>query len=84
VYDENSYPYFFNDTNANGAADADEVNSDNSFKTWTPRLLRAAYNYQYSGKDPGAFAHNGPYIIQTVYDSLEDIGGDVSAMTRPE
>jgi hypothetical protein len=84
VYDEHSYPYYFNDTNANGAADADEINSDNSFKTWTPRLLRAAYNYQYSGKDPGAFAHNGPYIIQTVYDSLEDIGGDVSAMTRPE
>jgi hypothetical protein len=45
--------------------------------------LRAAYNYQYSAKDPGAFAHNGLYIIQTLYDSLEDVGGDVSGMTRP-
>ena len=58
--------------------------ADNAFNTWTPRLLRAAYNYQYSGKDPGSFAHNGKYIIQTLYDSLEDIGGDVSGMTRPE
>ena len=51
--------------------------------TWTPRLLRAAYNYQWATKDPGSFAHNGQYILQTLYDSLEDVGGDVSAMTRP-
>jgi hypothetical protein len=84
VYSDASYPYFFVDTNGNGTADPEEVNSDNAFTTWTPRLLRAAYNYQYSGKDPGSFAHNGQYIIQTVYDSIENIGGDVSGMTRPE
>jgi hypothetical protein len=84
VYAGTNYPYFFNDTNSNGEADPDEINSDNSFKGWTPRLLRAAYNYQYSGKDPGSFTHNGLYIIQTLYDSLEDIGADVSSMTRPE
>ena len=83
LYVGTSYPYFFVDTNGNGEADADEVNGDNSFKAWTPRLLRGAYNYQYSGKDPGAFTHNGQYIIQTLYDSIEDLGGDVSAMTRP-
>lgn len=84
VYAGASYPYFFVDTNANGTADEDEVNADNAFNLWTPRLLRAAYNYQYSGKDPGSFAHNGQYILQTLYDSIENIGGDVSAMTRPE
>jgi hypothetical protein len=83
LYVGTTYPYFFVDTNGNGEADADEVNSDNSFKAWTPRLLRGAYNYQYSGKDPGSFTHNGQYIIQTLYDSLEDLGADVSAMTRP-
>lgn len=83
LYVGDRYPYFFNDTNANGEADADEVNADNRFASWTPRLLRAAYNYQYSGKDPGAFAHNGQYVLQTVYDSIEDVGGDVAAMTRP-
>jgi hypothetical protein len=83
VYDGNSHPYFFVDTNGDGVADPEEVNGDNRFASWTPRLLRGAYNYQYSGKDPGAFTHNGAYIIQTLYDSLEDLGADVSGMTRP-
>jgi hypothetical protein len=50
---------------------------------WTPTLHRAAYNYQYVTKDPGSFAHNGAYILQLLYDSIEAVGGDVSAMTRP-
>jgi hypothetical protein len=83
IYTPASYPYFFVDTNGNGEADADEINSGNRFNTWTPRLLRAAYNYQYSTKDPGAFAHNGQYILQVLYDSLENLGADVSGMTRP-
>ena len=84
LYDGNSYPYFFADLNANGELDADEANGGNSFKNWTPRLLRAAYNMQWAQKDPGSFVHNGAYVIQALYDSLEDIGVDVSAMTRPE
>jgi hypothetical protein len=84
VYDPLAYPYFFNDTNGNGVADPDEANGENGYNTWTPRLLRAAYNFQYSQKDPGAFAHNGQYLIQVLYDSINDMGGDVSAMTRPE
>ena len=65
-----TYPYFFIDTNANGAADGEEANGDNAYKAWTPRLLKAAYNYQVSVKDPGAFAHGGKYIIQLLYDSI--------------
>lgn len=84
VYNPGSYPYFFADTNGNGEADPDESVRENAFKAWTPRLLRAAYNYQFSTKDPGAFAHNGKYIMQVLYDSLEDVGGDVSKMIRPE
>ena len=64
------YPYFFNDAGEN-------------YGTWTPNLLRAAYNYQYALKDPGGFAHNPEYIIQILYDSLEAMGADVSGMTRP-
>jgi hypothetical protein len=84
LYDSHSYPYFFVDTNGNGEVDEGEVGRDNRFSSWTPRLLRAAYNYQYASKDPGAYTHNAPYIIQALYDSIEDVGGDVSAMTRPE
>lgn len=83
VYDAHAYPYFFTDTNKNGKPDPDEAAFPNRYATWTPRLLKAAYNYQYSTKDPGAFAHNGQYILQVLYDSLEDIGADVSKMTRP-
>ena len=70
VYDSHAYPYFFND-------------AGERYATWTPSLLRAAYNYQYYQKDPGAFAHNGKYLIQVLYDSLAEVDGDVSGMTRP-
>ena len=83
VYDSHSYPYFFNDLNGNGEVDEDEVDRANGFNTWTPSLLRAAYNYQYASKDPGAFAHNGQYIVQVLQDSLENLGVDVSGMIRP-
>jgi hypothetical protein len=83
VYEASTHPYWFIDTNANGVADPEEVNGDNRYATWTPTLLRAAYNYQYTQKDPGDFAHNPDYIMQILYDSIEAVGGDVSAMTRP-
>jgi hypothetical protein len=70
VYDSHAYPYFFDD-------------AGERYGTWTPRLLQAAYNYQYAKKDPGAAAHNAKYMIQVLYDSIEQIGGDVSGMTRP-
>jgi hypothetical protein len=84
VYTTENYPYFFADTNNDGVPDPDELTFQNQYNTWTPRLLRAAYNYQYVTKDPGAFAHNGLYIIQVLYDALNDIGADTAGMTRPE
>ncbi len=83
VYDSHSYPYFFGDPNGNGEVDPGEAIYPNRYNAWTPRLLRAAYNYQYAAKDPGGFAHNGKYIIQVLYDSLEDIGGDTAGVVRP-
>jgi hypothetical protein len=44
--------------------------------------LRAAYNYQDASKDPGAFAHNSTYIMQLLYDSISDLGGDTTGMVR--
>jgi hypothetical protein len=84
VYDAASYPYFFIDTNANGAVDPDEATRTNGYATWTPNLLRAAYNYQWVQKDPGAFTHNGKYILQVLFDSIQSTGGDVTKLTRPE
>lgn len=85
AYDAHTHPYWYADTNGNGTADAEEVNRDNRYATWTPTLLRAAYNYQYTQKDPGDFAHNPDYILQVLYDSIEAIGGSeaVASFTRP-
>jgi hypothetical protein len=69
-YDAHAYPYFFDD-------------AGESFSTWTPTLLRAAYIYQYAQKDPGGFAHNGAYVMQMLYDATEAVGGDVSTWIRP-
>ncbi len=83
IYDPLTHPYFFIDTNSNGDTDPDETVSTNRYNAWTPRLLQAAYNYQFASKDPGAFAHNADYVIQVLYDSLADLDGEVSGMLRP-
>jgi hypothetical protein len=83
VYESHTYPYFFLDTDGDGEAGPEEANYGNKYNAWTPRLLKAAFNYQYAQKDPGAYAHNGQYVLQALHDSIEDLGGDVSGMTRP-
>lgn len=84
VYDSHTYPYFMNDTNGNGVVDEGEATNGNQYKgNFTPRLLKAAYNYQFVVKDPGGFVHNGKYLIQILYDTLADLGADVSGLVRP-
>lgn len=78
-YDSANYPYFFVDSDSSGQLDAEEARYPNRVRTWTPRLLRAAYNYHFSKKEPGAYAHNGKYMVQLLYDSLADIGGQKAA-----
>ncbi|MGE5374632.1 MAG: hypothetical protein ACM3XO_06200 [Bacteroidota bacterium] len=70
-YDPETYPYFLG---ADGKG----------YASWTPRLLKAAYNYQVSIKDPGAFAHGNKYIVELLYDSIQDLGGDVGKYTRDD
>jgi len=53
------------------------------YSTWTPQLLKAAYNYQYSITSQGGYAHNGKYLIQLLIDSMEDLGFGTFGMTRP-
>lgn len=70
VYNASRYPYYFND-------------AGESYATWTPNLLAAAYNYQYASKDPGGFAHNGEYFVQLLIDSIQAVGGSTGSYTRP-
>ncbi len=89
VYEAHKHPYFYVDKNGNGIADKDELTRKNAFRAFTPRLLRAAYNYQYIAKEPGAYAHNSNYAIQILYDSLADLAARVPVknlkrMNRPK
>ena len=83
VYDGHTNPYFFVDANKDGQIDKDEKGANIRYNAWTPRLLKAAFNYQYTTKDPGAFTHNPKYVMQFLYDSIKDLGGSVAGMTRP-
>lgn len=84
VYSATNYPYFFVDTNSDAQPSPDETIYPNQYKSWTPRLLRAVYNFLWYEKDPGAFAHNGKFMLQILYDALQDIGGSTSGMVRPK
>jgi hypothetical protein len=84
TYDINAYPYFFADADGDGKPDQDQNNAPVAYNKWTPRLLKAAYNYQVSKKDPGAFAHGNKYIVELLYDSIQDLGGDVSKLHRDD
>ena len=77
AYDGVTYPYFFNDKNDNGVVDTDEADTANGYGSFSPRLLRAAYNLQVSVKDPNSFAHGGKYVIELIYDSIEDLNSAV-------
>src|SRR5262249_30508351 len=79
AYNGAAYPYWYKDTNRNGTVDASETTA----MKFDSKSLRAAYNYQFYSKEPGAWAHNNKYIVQILYDSIADVGGDVSGITRP-
>ena len=78
-----SHPFFFIDTNGNGTCDGNETASTNSYKPFTPALVKAAFNYQLQHVEPGGWAHNFKYMGQLLYDAIEDVGGDVVGLTRP-
>lgn len=83
-YTEASHPYFFRDNNNSGPiCEPSEISSSNRFQGWTPALMKAAHNYQISVKEHGAWAHNFDYMVQLLFDSIEDLGGNVSNYVRP-
>jgi hypothetical protein len=79
AYNGAAYPYFVKDTNKNGVADVGEASSV-KFDT---KAFRASFNYNYSVKEPGCWAHNPKYVFQILYDSIENLGGNLSGLTRP-
>ena len=74
TYVASTNPYWFEDTVKRA-----------SYTKFDAKLLKAAYNYQVSQKEPHGYIHNHRYIIQLLYDSIKDVGGSaaVTGMTRP-
>ena len=72
-----AFPYQFKDTDGDGEISDEEASVPNSFTDFTPRLMRAAFNYQFSKKDPAGYVHNGKYMLQLLYDSIEDLASVV-------
>ena len=87
VYASGSYPYFFIDGDADGTASEAEAAFPNRYQSWTPRLVKAAYNYQLVAKESAIYAHNPHYALQLLYDSLESLSEavevDMAGLTRP-
>jgi hypothetical protein len=83
VYDSHAHPYFFLDADGDGEVDTNAEGGRVAYNAFTPKLLKAAYNYQYVQKDPGAYVHNFTYVAQALYDSIQDLGGSVQGLTRP-
>ena len=82
---ENSYAA--SDTNKDGTIDASEGVFGNKYSTFTPRMLKAAFNYMFVQKEPAAYLHNAKYVLQLMYDSIEDLsalsGVTTQGLTRP-
>jgi len=82
VYDGHTYPYWFKDKNGNGIGDGPgEINYGNQFRGFDAKLLKAAYNYQASIKEPHGYIHNSRYVAQFLVDSIADLGGNTAAYT---
>lgn len=84
-----AFPYWYADTNRNGRIDPEEMKMANKYTAYTPRLLQAVFNYTFSVRDPGGAYHNGRYVLQLLYDSLESLtasgkaGVNMSGKVRP-
>lgn len=71
-YDGSRHPYFFADANGDGVADQAD-GKPLAYAAWTPRLLKAAYNWKFVGSDKGIHVHNPHYALELLHDSMEDL-----------
>ncbi|GAA4160653.1 cytochrome C [Shinella granuli] len=74
LYDGSHHPYFFTDANGDGVADQAD-GKPVPYNAWTPRLLKAAYNWKFVGSDKGIHVHNPHYALELLHDSTEDLAG---------
>lgn len=71
-YDGSRHPYFFADANGDGVADQAD-GKPVPYNAWSPRMLKAAYNWKFVNSDRGIHVHNPHYALQLLFDSMEDL-----------
>jgi hypothetical protein len=86
VYDAHENPYWFASVDNDGTKDDihgssssspnntvpdGKIDSNDRYDQFDKFLLFGAHNYQCVSKDPGAWAHNGRYVLQVLYDSID-------------
>ncbi len=69
-----NYPYWFADN------DGIQDEGEKSYADWTPRLMRAAFNYKFVTRSSG-YIHNPTYSAQLLIDSIEDLAAGDSNIT---
>jgi hypothetical protein len=74
-YDGAANPYFFTESATPGVCTTTQY----KFNT---KLMRAAYNYQWSQKEPNAWVHNYKYAAQVLFDAISELGG-TTIVARP-
>lgn len=73
------YPYMFIDTDQDGVCDPEEQVSSNGYNRFTPRSLKAAYNFKFGSAEPGKWAHNLVYTAQILGDAIDDLNAGITA-----
>lgn len=85
AYEPGRFPYFFRA--GEGGAEGAAPEAAERYASWTPRLLKAAYNYRFVDLDPGAYTHNPRYALQLLHDSIESLAAridlDAAELRRP-
>lgn len=76
LYDGKRFPYFFADANGDGRAD-EAGGKLVTYNAFTPRLLKAAFNWKVVDADPGIHVHNPHYALELLHDSIEDLAGSL-------
>jgi hypothetical protein len=64
---------------SDGACSTTVWGAGGSNTAYTPRLLRAVYNYKFLVQDPGAWAHNPKYVTEVMYDAIRDLNMGIPA-----
>jgi hypothetical protein len=82
-FDGPRYSYWFQSTTNAGKFCDKTVDTTGYGSAFDPTMAKAAFNYFFLAKEPGAWAHNYGYTMQVLYDSIHDVDPTFSDANLP-